>query len=108
MAGKYVALLDHDDLWMPGKLAAQVEFMNSHPQCAACSVPRGLCRRALERLTRISDDGRTRCALDQGPGRSSVGVRITKVNYFKGAVREARFTKRALTPAEFLKVPPQK
>jgi hypothetical protein len=44
----------------------------------------------------------------QGPGRSSVGVRITKVNYFNGAVRQARFTKRALTPAEFLKVPPQK
>lgn len=37
--GKYVALLDHDDLWKPGKLAAQAAFMDAHPQCAACSVP---------------------------------------------------------------------
>lgn len=37
--GKYVALLDHDDLWRPGKLAAQVSFMEAHPECAACSCP---------------------------------------------------------------------
>jgi hypothetical protein len=41
----------------------------------------------------------------QGAGRSSVGVRINKIFYFKGAVRTARFTRRALTPAEFLKAP---
>jgi len=43
----------------------------------------------------------------EGPGRSSVGVRINKMFYFKGSVRQARFTRRALTPAEFLKVPVQ-
>ncbi|WP_312146372.1 LamG domain-containing protein [Brevundimonas sp.] len=37
----------------------------------------------------------------QGPGRSSVGTRINRVNYFNGAVREARFTPRALAPAQF-------
>jgi glycosyltransferase involved in cell wall biosynthesis len=37
--GKYVALLDHDDLWMPGKLGAQVAYLDSHPECIACSVP---------------------------------------------------------------------
>jgi glycosyltransferase involved in cell wall biosynthesis len=37
--GKYVALLDHDDTWFPGKLDAQVRFMQSHPDCVACSVP---------------------------------------------------------------------
>lgn len=37
--GKYVALLDHDDLWMPGKLAAQVAFMQANASCAACSCP---------------------------------------------------------------------
>lgn len=37
----------------------------------------------------------------QGPGRSSVGVRINRVNWFNGAVREARFTPRGLTPSEF-------
>ena len=38
----------------------------------------------------------------QGPGRTSVGVRINKVFYFDGAVRKARFTRRALDPSEFL------
>ena len=41
----------------------------------------------------------------QGAGRTSVGVRINKLFYFKGAVRMARFTRRALTPPEFLKSP---
>lgn len=40
----------------------------------------------------------------QGPGRASVGTRINRLNYFKGAVREARFTHAALTPAQFLRV----
>jgi hypothetical protein len=39
-----------------------------------------------------------------GPGRASVGVRINKLFYFKGAVHLARFTRRALSPAEFVKV----
>jgi hypothetical protein len=37
----------------------------------------------------------------QGAGRASVGVRINRVDWFKGAVREARFTFRALQPAQF-------
>lgn len=41
----------------------------------------------------------------QGEGQTSVGVRMNKVFYFKGAVRMARFTRRALAPAEFLKPP---
>jgi hypothetical protein len=40
-----------------------------------------------------------------GPGHTSVGVRINKVFYFKGAVHLARFTRRALSTAEFLKPP---
>ncbi len=43
--------------------------------------------------------------LPQGTGHTSVGVRINLVNYFKGAVLEARFTPRALPVAEFLKMP---
>ena len=39
----------------------------------------------------------------QGAGRTAVGVRMNKVFYFKGAVRKARFTRRALAPSEFLK-----
>ena len=38
-----------------------------------------------------------------GPGQTSVGVRINKVHWFKGAVREARFTPRPLEPKDFLK-----
>jgi hypothetical protein len=41
----------------------------------------------------------------QGPGRSSVGVRINHVSYFKGAVMRAHFAPRALAPSEFMKVP---
>jgi Concanavalin A-like lectin/glucanases superfamily len=41
----------------------------------------------------------------QGPGRTSIGVRINQVYYFKGAVHSARFTRRALPPAEFLQLP---
>lgn len=37
--GKYIALLDHDDLWMPEKLAVQVAFMERHPECVASVVP---------------------------------------------------------------------
>lgn len=41
----------------------------------------------------------------QGPGRSSIGVRMNLVNYFRGAIHLARFTRRALPPDEFLRVP---
>lgn len=41
----------------------------------------------------------------QGAGHSSVGVRINRRDYFKGAVRLARMTRHALGPEEFLKLP---
>jgi len=40
----------------------------------------------------------------QGQGRTAVGMRLNKLYYFKGAVRTARFTRRALAPSEFLKL----
>ncbi|MCE5249155.1 LamG domain-containing protein [bacterium] len=36
-------------------------------------------------------------------GKTSIGVRINRVYWFKGAVRTVRFTRRALSPKEFLK-----
>ncbi len=42
----------------------------------------------------------------QGPGRASVGTRINRVNYFNGAVAEARFTPRFLRPDQFTNVDP--
>ena len=41
----------------------------------------------------------------QGPGRSSIGIRINLIDPFKGAVHSARFTRRALSPAEFVGIP---
>jgi hypothetical protein len=41
--------------------------------------------------------------IPQGPGHSSMGVRINRVNYFKGAIRLARMTPRALPRGEFLR-----
>jgi len=38
-------------------------------------------------------------------GHMMVGVRMNRVNYFKGSVAEARYTARALKPSEFLKLP---
>jgi len=43
----------------------------------------------------------------QGTGQTSVGTRINRRDYFKGAVLAARMTNRALPPNEFLKVPPE-
>ena len=40
----------------------------------------------------------------QGEGVSSLGTRINRRTYFKGAIRQARFTPRALTPDQFLKL----
>lgn len=42
----------------------------------------------------------------QPQGRTSAGVRINLIDYFKGAIRMARFSKRALAPEEFLKLTP--
>jgi len=41
----------------------------------------------------------------QKAGRTSIGVRVTLVDYFKGAIHSSRFTRRALTPAEFTGIP---
>jgi hypothetical protein len=38
----------------------------------------------------------------QGPGRTSIGTRINEVHWFKGAIREVRFTTKVLSPGEFL------
>lgn len=40
----------------------------------------------------------------QGAGKASIGTRIDHCDYFKGTIRLTRMTRRALTPAEFLKI----
>ena len=49
--------------------------------------------------------GPLRLAVPQGAGHSSIGVRINRRDYFKGAVALARFTRAALAPEEFLRPP---
>jgi hypothetical protein len=44
----------------------------------------------------------------QGEGETSVGTRINRRDFFKGAIREARFTPRALTPDQFTNIPADK
>ncbi len=41
----------------------------------------------------------------QGAGKTSVGVRINRVDYFKGAFHKARFTQKALKLSEFWPAP---
>ncbi len=41
----------------------------------------------------------------QGAGRSAFGSRFNRVDHFRGAVFEARFTRRALQPQEFVTMP---
>ena len=36
--GAYIAFLDADDWWLPGKLSAQVKLMQSRPEIGFCSV----------------------------------------------------------------------
>jgi len=36
--GKYIALLDSDDYWMPGKLSAQINFFKSNPDARICQT----------------------------------------------------------------------
>ncbi len=42
----------------------------------------------------------------EGPGHSSIGMRLTRESPFKGEVLMSRFVPRALPPSEFLKMPP--
>lgn len=37
-SGAFIAFLDSDDLWLPGKLSAQVEFFNSNPEALICQT----------------------------------------------------------------------
>ncbi len=37
-AGHLITFLDSDDLWLPGKLSAQVAFFNTHPDALICQT----------------------------------------------------------------------
>jgi 6-phosphogluconolactonase len=45
--------------------------------------------------------------IPHGAGHVRIGARMNKVDYFQGSIARLRFSDRALTPGEFLKVPNQ-
>jgi len=66
--GEYVALLDGDDYWTsPYKLQKQVDFLDSHPECAICfhevtvfdedgsGGPRNYCRADQKKISTLED-----------------------------------------------------
>lgn len=51
--GKYIALMNSDDIWNPDKLALQVEYMEKHEECGACFT---WCSYVDENLRKVEDD----------------------------------------------------
>ena len=37
-SGEYLAFLDSDDEWLPGKLERQLQYLREHPECAVCAT----------------------------------------------------------------------
>ena len=37
-SGRFLAFLDSDDLWLPGKLSAQMTFFKTHPKAVICQT----------------------------------------------------------------------
>jgi glycosyltransferase involved in cell wall biosynthesis len=62
--GRYIAHLDGDDFWLPGKLAAQLEWLEAHPESLACygsavvvderGAPAGVFSRPIHRTVDLS------------------------------------------------------
>jgi hypothetical protein len=89
-----------------GVQKALLNRKNLHPLGAWYHVAAVYDGRAFRSYVDGVPDGAAEIRLaPQGAGRTSVGVRLNRVYFFKGAVRMARFTRRALTPAEFLNRP---
>ncbi len=64
--GAYVALLDADDIWLPGKLARQVEALQRHSQAAM----------TFARVRYFSDDSQAAAEFDQPFGALREGVYV--------------------------------
>ena len=65
--GELLAFLDSDDEWLPGKLAAQREFLEKHPEVAVCASSHIFCRRdGVRREVRVENPVDWRVALHSG------------------------------------------
>jgi glycosyltransferase involved in cell wall biosynthesis len=43
--GEFIAFLDSDDEWLPGKIGAQLGFLEKNPEVSACATSHVFCRR---------------------------------------------------------------
>jgi glycosyltransferase involved in cell wall biosynthesis len=62
--GKYVALLDADDIWLPGKLLLQIDHLERHADVAMCCT----------RWRLLYPDGAGHYQIEHGPAPESVAV----------------------------------
>lgn len=65
--GEFLAFLDSDDEWLPGKLKAQLAFLEKHAEVAVCATSHVFCRRdGVRRDVRVGNPADWRVALHAG------------------------------------------
>ena len=83
--GEFIARLDGDDYWLPGKLARQIAFLKMHPDCAAVYT---------NAFTVDSKDRRIGLFNDVGNGRFDLGALLRRGNFLNNSSVLFRFTGR--------------
>lgn len=84
--GKYIAFLDSDDLWMPAKLAEQLEFMEANGHAFSCTSYEQIdeSSKPIGKVIRsISKTNYRRMLLDCPVGNSTVIYNVSALGKFK-------------------------
>ena len=87
--GAYVAFLDDDDIWLPLKLAKQVQFLQDEPSFVACS-----CCHVESETNKIIDRGIRKFTIDDILGVNLLGP-PSKIMVRKRLLKNVRFNERA-------------
>lgn len=65
--GEFLAFLDSDDEWLPGKIEAQWNFLKKNPEVAVCASSHFFCRRdGVRREVRVENPSDWHVSLQQG------------------------------------------